>query len=97
MPWLYYRGLTADQIVQKSNKVRFRVSFGYENRSFQIISQLRFKLARYSLQGDFLGFEDLTDQLSICQEPREKISNLYRVGVTATLSCSYDLSQLISE
>lgn len=40
-----------------------RVSFGYENQAIGIMNKLSFKLAKYDLEGNFYGFETLTDQL----------------------------------
>lgn len=38
-----------------------RVSFGYENKDIGIINKLTYKLAKFNLEGNFLGFETLTD------------------------------------
>ena len=40
-----------------------RVSFGYENKQIGIINKLTYVLAKYDLEGNFLGFETMTDQL----------------------------------
>lgn len=40
-----------------------RVSFGYENKDIGIINKMTYKLAKYDLEGNFHGFETLTDQL----------------------------------
>ena len=70
MPWLYY-GANALTTIERTNKVKFRASFSYENLDFGIVSKLRFKLAKYDLEGNFYGLEDLNDQLSICQQTSE--------------------------
>jgi hypothetical protein len=38
-----------------------RVSFGYEDQKIGIINKLTYLLAKYDLEGNFLGFETLTD------------------------------------
>ena len=72
MPWLYYEqnGLA---VIEKPNRVKFRASFSYENLEIGIVSKLRFVLAKYDLMGNFHGFEELTDQLSVCEQPSESI------------------------
>lgn len=60
MPWLYYEE-TAQQVIQKEKRVKFRASFDYQNLSIGIVSRLRFVLAKYDLEGNFYGFEDLDD------------------------------------
>lgn len=44
-----------------AKRVKLRVSFGYENNKIGILNKLKYKLAKYSLEGDFLGFETVED------------------------------------
>ena len=60
-------------MLSQSRKVKLRVSFGYENRKLGIYNKLSYKLAKFDLLGNFLGFEALTDQLLICQASTENI------------------------
>ena len=60
MPWLYYEE-NAMAVIEKERRVKFRASFSYENLDIGIVSRLRFVLARYDLEGNFHGFEDLDD------------------------------------
>lgn len=53
-------------------------------------------LAKYDLEGNFHGFEDLNDQLSICDEPSESIQDLFRIGMTQRFHCHFNLSKLTS-
>ena len=48
-------------VLEKPEKVKFRASFDYQNLSIGIVSRLRFVLAKYDLEGNFYGFEDLYD------------------------------------
>lgn len=66
-PWLYY-DRTYEQIIQEPNRIKFHASFSYEAPQFGIISKLKFKLASYDFEGNFLGFSDMTNQLVICEE-----------------------------
>ena len=84
-------------MIQKPNRVQFRASFSYQNADIGIINRLRFKLAKYDLEGNFFGFEDLYDQLSICKQPSEDQADVFRIGVTLRYLCKFDLSKLITE
>lgn len=46
------------------------------------MSKLRFKIAEYDLDGTFLGFEDLEDQLVLCARPSEELNRIYDIGTT---------------
>lgn len=61
MPWIFYQGENAMSVLEKPEKVKFRASFDYQNLSIGIVSRLRFVLAKYDLEGNFFGFEDLYD------------------------------------
>lgn len=68
MPWIFYErsGL---EVIEEPRRVKFRASFSYQNLNIGIVSKLRFVLAKYDLEGNFYGFEELDDQLSICKQP----------------------------
>lgn len=71
-PWLFYQR-DATSVLYEPKRIKFRASFNEENLSVGIISDLHFKLAKYELDGTFLGYEDLTDQLVICDKSTEEI------------------------
>jgi len=60
LPWLYYSRSSGD-ILYEPKRVKFRVSFGYENAKFGILNKMVYKLAKFNLEGSFLGFETMTD------------------------------------
>lgn len=95
MPWLYYQRSAAEVLTQ-SKRVKFRVSFGYENEKIGIVNKLNYKLAKFDLEGNFLGFETLTDQLFLCQTSTEDTEKHLRFGTTVDNSCQFDLSRLTS-
>ena len=82
MPWIFYQGGNAKTILEKPEKVKFRASFDYQNLNIGIVSRLRFVLAKYDLEGNFYGFEDLYDQLTVCKQPSFEQNSVYRMGVT---------------
>jgi hypothetical protein len=64
-PWLYYNQV-APEVIQKKNRVKFRASFDFENLAIGIVKKLRYKIAKYDIEGNFYGFEDLSNQLVVC-------------------------------
>lgn len=95
MPWLYYKR-TAGEVLTQSQRLKFRVSFGYENPKIGILNTLTYVLAKFTLEGQFLGFETMTNQLQLCQTSTEDITRLMRFGTTILNSCTFDVSNLIS-
>lgn len=94
-PWLYYQR-SAGEVLSQSKKVKLRVSFGYENPKIGIYNRLSFKLAQFDLEGNFLGFADLKDQLMICETSSEDIDKMRKFGSSIDQSCTFDLSRLTS-
>ena len=72
------------------------MSFGYENEKIGILNKLSYKLAKFDLEGNFYGFEDLKDQLLLCQTSTENIEQISRFGASIENSCNFDLSRLTS-
>jgi hypothetical protein len=102
LPWLYYVGDDGEprpgsEVIQNSGRVKFRTSFSIENRDLGIVSKLQFKLAEYDVYGNFLQFEDLSDQLFICETPAEDVDMLLEIGNTLLQSCAFDLSRLTAQ
>ena len=74
MPWLYYEKSLKNNdaertvrnaltIINNSGKVKFRATFNpkYEDLTLGIVSNLKFKLAKFHIDGTFVGFEDLNN------------------------------------
>lgn len=59
------------------------------------INILKYKLAKYNIEGLFLGFEDLTTQLQLCAQTLEDGVEYRRFGVTIVNECTFDLTTLI--
>lgn len=102
LPWLYYVGddgsaKPGSEVIRESGRVKFRSSFSYENRDAGIVRKLEFKLAEYDIYGNFLRFEDLSDQLFICETPAEDVEKLLTVGNTLLQGCAFDLSRLTAQ
>lgn len=63
-------------------RVKFRVSFGYEDTKIGILNTLTYKLGKFTLEGDFLGFETVTNQLLVCETSTDEINRMMRFGTT---------------
>lgn len=59
-----------------------------------ILKQLNFKLASYTIEGDFLGFQDLTHQLFVCEVGEEDVEKFTTIGSTIDRTCLFDLGLL---
>ena len=59
-----------------------------------MLNKLRFKLAHYNVEGEFLGFYDMTDQFFICQVNNTKVDAFMTIGTTTEHDCLFDLKKL---
>lgn len=75
LPWLYYENFNAD-FISAPKKIKMRVSFGFENKDIGVIRNLTYVLAKYDFYGNFLGFENLQDQLQVCETSLEELEKL---------------------
>lgn len=70
------------------NPIKFRVSLNQpEDLENGIANSLHFYLAKYDINGTFYGFEEMTNQLFICDTPSEEVTKVYQVGNTMDLKC----------
>lgn len=97
MPWLYYNEKPLD-IVRKSNRVDLTVSYYQPSQSTaDRTSTLSFYLGRYDINGTFLGFEILRDQLNLCPLTYDDVLNMMRFGAVTESSCEFELSKLLDQ
>ena len=87
LPWIYYldeegKPKPGDKVIRETGRVKLRTSFSYQNRDAGIVRQLQFMLAEYDIYGNFLRFEELSDQLFICETPSEDVEKLLTIGNT---------------
>lgn len=70
------------------NPIKFRVSLNQpEDLLNGIANSLHFFLAKYDINGTFYGFEEMKNQLFICDTPSEEVNKVYQVGNTMVLKC----------
>jgi len=83
-------------IIEDPFKIKFHASFSQaKSNPINVLTQLTFKLAKFNIEGDFLGFEDLADQLFLCDTPDEDLERLLTIGTTMKKSCVFDLTKLM--
>ncbi len=61
LPWLFYRD--EDDQITNDRGINMKLSF---HREADQVNILQFKLAKYALNGTFVGIEDLTNQFEFC-------------------------------
>jgi hypothetical protein len=96
LPWIKYMR-PYKNVVSVDARVKFRASFGFEDVRIGIISNLKFFLAKYNLDGNFLGWEKMSNQLIVCDYSMEDVQRIYQIGTTVQLNCTYDVSKLFSK
>jgi len=83
-----------DDIVKKSKRVKFKASFTEESPDAGVLKKLTFKFAHYNLEGEFLGFHDLTDQLFLCEIGEDEVKKMMAIGTSVQRKCAFDISLL---
>ena len=58
LPWLYY-DKTAKEVLQDEQPLSLTVGFYTDPTEKNRFNQLKYWLARYNLEGDFLGWQEL--------------------------------------
>lgn len=58
LPWLYY-DKTAKEVLQDEQPLSLTVGFYTDQTEKNRFNQLKYWLARYNLEGDFLGWQEL--------------------------------------
>jgi hypothetical protein len=101
LPWLYYwKGSASqppDEVLLDSDRVKFRASFAQDAPLDGILKNLKFKIASFNVEGEFLGWADLTDELFTCEVSDEDIEKFLTIGSTVEKKCLFDLSLLTNK
>ena len=68
MPWLYYsQDVSVQDLLDSTLDLRVAFELDEENsRTATNVDSLTFYLARYSIEGEFQGYQELKTQLSVC-------------------------------
>ena len=96
MPWLYYLDDADD--VGKDQSLQMKVSF-WDLKNHQ--HYMDFRLFKYTIDGDFIGMEKLTDQLIYCSSTSDEIKRnsneavWFQFGNTMRLESKCSIKSLI--
>ena len=94
VPWIYYKETYLS--VFDMDRIKMRVSFDNQAPEYQLYNKLQYYLAKYELDGTFLGFEPLNRQLLLCEVSNADLERISRYGTTIRNSCKFDLGRLVS-
>lgn len=93
MPWIYYQS-SADDVLD-SKRVQLEVTFDPDGDG-EKLNELKFYLAMYAMNGEFLGYQKLTDQLILCPHSSEDTKRYREFGTNVIYSCDLDLEPFIT-
>lgn len=103
LPWIQYSG--KDDNSGKGNAATL-LSETLASQGYQVVpsmlkdtaqgksNNLNFKLAQYHLNGTWLGYTDLSSELSICPLSHKDVLNFKRFGVQLQIKCTFPINEL---
>lgn len=77
----------AQDVIERSNVLKFRAAFSNPYKDFDILTKLKFKIAIFDIYGNMLGTNkkrlfDLEDQIFLCEVLQENFDRLMTIGTT---------------
>ncbi|KAJ3194492.1 Meckelin [Irineochytrium annulatum] len=90
MPWLYYQEKPTTLITQFTPNITIDLTSTMNN------SALNFYLATYALNGTFLGYQPLQNQLQFCSSGWTDVAPWQKIGHDYSLECEITLQTLIN-
>lgn len=94
MAWLYYIQ-DALTVLEDKNTVDMLVTFD-PNSEDEKVNELAFTLAEFYLNGTFIGYKNLTDQLVLCPHEYTVGSKYRKFGTNVQVTCTLDLTSYIT-
>lgn len=88
LPWIYYKN-SPSEILNNESKVNFDLSV--DKNDPLMFYKLEFVVYVYSLEGELLRIEPLTDQLSLCSKRWEDGNRYKEVQTSFQIFCEIDL------
>lgn len=93
LPWLFYRD--EPEYILNDKSINMKVSFHPEENHVNV---LKFKLAKYRVDGDFVGLEDLTNQFELCaQDSPNRADGWSEFGSSYRVENSCPMSTLLEQ
>lgn len=80
IPWLYYQR-SGKNVIYDKNRIQAKMTLSVNEADGARYAYIPFKLAKYSLEGDFMGWEDLSNQILMCQTTVKDSKRYRRVGL----------------
>lgn len=96
LPWLYYLN-SGDQVLYNRNRVKAKMTLETGDASDTRYAYIPFKLAKYAFDGEFLGWEDLSNQIWMCPVTVQDSQRYRRVGLGLVTLCDFDLHKLVDK
>eukprot|EP00899_Mesostigma_viride_P010701 jgi/Mesvir1/19632/Mv09918-RA.1 len=93
LPWLVYDGEPSQWLERKD--VVTTVSFSKQPRGAKTTSELIFLLSVFTLEGEWLGFRNMTAQFQPCGGKADEVGNWRTYGTNYVNSCTLPLSSLL--
>lgn len=94
MPWIYYQEdpLT---LLRSSLPIEFKLktSFSEDTAAYKV-QYLTFNLAEYHMNGTFIGYRELKNQLSVCDMSFDDVLTMRKFGAQMSKECMIDLAIL---
>ena len=95
LPWLYY-DQTPQEAIRDADPVDMVVSFTKFGDDEKRTDTLTFFLARYTVEGEFMGIQKMKTQLSLCPMTYVDVQRMKMFGVVTVNECEFELKNLIS-
>lgn len=80
LPWLYYER-TGSQVIYQRNRIKAKLTLDTNEADSSRYAYVPLKLAKYALDGEFIGWEDLSTQLHMCEVTQDDSKRYRRVGL----------------
>ena len=93
-PWLYY-SKNGRETIRNKDRVKTKMTLSTSKAGAARYSHIPFKLAKYNLEGDFLGWEDLSNQIWMCKVSVKDSEKYRRVGLGIVDLWEFNLKDLV--
>ena len=94
LPWLYYKQ-TPQVVFKDATPPDLTVSFADSGNDLTRTNKLKFWLARYNMEGEFLAMQELYNDLSSCPMDMEEVEMMATFGIVTENNCEFKLFDLI--
>ena len=93
LPWLYY-DQTPQAVFKDATPPDLTVSFEDSGNDITRTNKLKFWLARYNMEGEFLALQELYNDLSSCPMDMEEVEMMATFGIVTENNCKFKLFDL---